>query len=256
MGSILEGPKIDTGPTNRLINKGLGAGKDLKPVGLNAGGLSGTYKNGTVTVTPSAGRLSLVDQLKGQYGDLASQLANLRGQYAPGYSALRAAQLASIENARQSSVSNLRDNLARRRVLGSSFASDAETRTNLEYENQKNNVIADTYLKELDATNSLIQEEYTARVNQVTTGLNELNLEANLGTTLTQQANQVLSNSAQLQAQVAASGAGTLGQIATAQANLDAGAQSGLGNLLGYVGGKLLGPTLGGAGSALATALV
>jgi hypothetical protein len=249
MGSLFSGPKINTTPITNAISAGMKKA-DLNPVSLNAGGLSSTLKKGVLSITPSADRVAQVNNLASQFGAQAGELSTLRSQYAPGYSALRAAQLASIENARQSAVSNLRDNLARRRVLGSSFASDAETRANLDFENQKNNVISDTYLKELDATNNLINEEYTARVNQVSTGLNELNLEANTGATLVAQANQVLTNSAQLQTQIATQGISTLGQINTAQAQLDAGAQSGAGSLFGYLAGKVLSP-----GGIAATAL-
>jgi hypothetical protein len=244
MGSLFEGPKINTTPVTNAINAAKEDAADLRPANFNAGGLSSSFRRNTLSIKSSAERKGLVSDLASQFGLQAGDLAALRARYAPGYSDLRAAQLASIEGARQSSVSNLRDNLARRKVLGSSFGADAETRANLEFEQQRNSVIADTYLKELEATNKLINEEYAARTNQVNVGLNELNLEANLGSQLIEQANNILSNSAQLRAQISQQGISTLGNINTAQAQLDAGAQSGAGSLLGMIGGKLLGAAL------------
>jgi hypothetical protein len=252
MSSLFSGPKINTAGVRTQLKKGQKAAKNLKPININAGGLTSSLNDNSLSINSDANRQGLVTQGANLFTQQADQLGALRGQIAPGTSALRAAQLAEIENARQASISNLRDNLARRRVLGSSFGSDALTRSNLDFEQQKSKVIADTYMKELDATNQLINQEFTARQSAVTTQVSELNLQADLGQSLIASATDALKASAQLQAQLASSGASTLGGIASNQATLDAGAQGGVGNLLGYVGGKLLGPSLDVAGAAIA----
>lgn len=292
MGSLFSAPKVTNRATKNAINSASNAASSAssninstansaadsltqlggnlnqyyQPINYNAGGLTGTYTPGQgYTVTADPARQALVNQLYGGYNDAATAFGNLRSQWTPGESALRAAQLQSIENARQANISDLRQNLAKRAVLGSSFAQDAQTRANLDYENQKNNVISQTYLQELDAQHQLIGDQYTAAANAVSSKINELNLEGNLGTQLTSQAQDALKSYAQLQAQLATdaaqlkvTGATNAGQILTNnktslagtqanlsadQAKLDAQAQQGAGNLLGTLA---LAPLTGG----------
>lgn len=239
--------------------------KYLTPINYNAGGLTGTYGPNGYTVTSDPARQALINQLYGGYNDAATAFGNLRSQWTPGESALRAAQLASLESSRQQTVGDLRQNLAKRGVLGSSFASDAEARANAENEQQKQNVISQTYLQELDAQHQLISDQYTAATNAVSSKINELNLQGNLGLELTSKAQDFMKQAAQLQAELATqaaqlkvNGATNAGQILTtgktnvaninsqqgiAQAQLDAQAQSGAGSLLGTLA---LAPLTGG----------
>lgn len=253
----------------------------LQPTGFNAGGINASVNNGVATVTTDPARQALVDQLQAAYNNAASAFGDVRSQWTPGESALRAAQLQQIENARQANASNLRESLAKRAVLGSSFGQDALTRANLDFNQQKDNVIAQTYLQELDAQHQLIGDQYTAAANAASSGINELNLQGNVGANLSSQANDLMKQAAQLQAQVGvanaqlkvqgATSAGQLGvqgfsnagglltntannnanlatQQGVAQAQLDAQAQAGAGQLLGSIalapitgGGSLLG---------------
>ena len=173
------------------------------PLNYNAGGLTATYGPNGYTVTPDAQRQALIDQLYGGYNSAATAFGDLRNQWTPGESALRNAQLQSIENARQANISDLRENLAKRSVLGSSFAQDAQTRANMDFEQQKNQVISQTYLQELDAQNQLIQNQYAAATNAVATKVNELNLEGNVGMQLTSNAQDLMKQAATLRAQLA-----------------------------------------------------
>lgn len=292
MGSLFSAPKVSNRATKNAINAASSAASSASsnindtataaangltqlsgnlnqyftPVNFNAGGLSGTYTPGQgYAVTADPARQALVNQLYGGYNDAATAYGDLRSQWTPGESALRNAQLQSIENARQANISDLRENLAKRAVLGSSFAQDAQTRANLDFENQKNNVISQTYLQELDAQHQLIGDQYTAATNAVSSKINELNLEGNLGTQLTSQAQDLMKQSAQLQASLATdaaqlrvTGASNAGQILTSgktnaaniqsnlsadQAKLDAQAQQGAGALLGTLA---LAPLTGG----------
>lgn len=260
MGSVFSGPKIKTG----AVNKSLAAtdklsskvGKMLQPINISGGGLTSNFSKGSLSVNADTGRTGLVSDLSNSFTGQADLLSGLRSQIAPGVSALRAAQLASIEGARQSAVSTLADNLARRRVLGSSFGADALTRSNLDFEKQKNDIIAQTYLQEIDATNQLINQEFTARQNAFSTKLDEANLEAGLAKDLSAQASDILTKGAEIRAQLAQTKLTTTAQIATDQAKLDAGAQSGAGSLFGLIGQKVLGPTLSGVGTNVATALL
>lgn len=183
----------------------------FQPQMINAGGLSSTRTGNTIGVTPSADRLGLVSGTASTYLQQADALKGLRASVTPGYSALRSSQLTDIENARQSAMGNLRDNLARRRVLGSSFAQDSLARADIGFAQQREKVQADTFMQELDATTQLVNAEFTARTSAFKTSLDELNLEASTATSLASSASSQLSANAQTKAQLdaqAAAGAG------------------------------------------------
>src|SRR3990167_5948989 len=95
--------------------------QEFRPTGINAGGLRSTFSGGDIGITPSADRLGFIEGLSRTFPEQASELARLRESVSPGISGLRTSRLAEIENARRSSIGNLRENLSRRRVLGSSF---------------------------------------------------------------------------------------------------------------------------------------
>jgi hypothetical protein len=148
--------------------------------------------------------MGAVNNIAGAFGNQADFLSNLRSKVEPGYNDLLRSRLDTLNNAKLSAVGNLRDNLQRRRVLGSSFAQDAFTRTNAEFGKQADAITADSFLKSLDATQQIAQQEFTARRAQFQTGLDEMNLEANLASGLAGKATDVLGKNAQLEAQLTA----------------------------------------------------
>jgi hypothetical protein len=194
-----------------LASKFLGGGKNptaplqqFAPPGINAGGLSATFGGGNYNVTSSAERKGLVGDIAATFGDNADAIAALRAQVAPGVSGLRASRLAEIEGARSSAIGNLRDNLARRRVLGSSFGADTISRAEAEFAKEKERVAAESFMQELELTNNLVQQEFTARRGAYQTGLDELNLEAQVATALAGKATDILGKNAQIEAQLLA----------------------------------------------------
>jgi len=171
--------------------------------GLNAGGLRATASANGVNVGSSRGRRSIVSRTSQAFGDQAGVLRGLRGRVAPGVSDLRASRLQAVEDARTRSIGNLRENLQRRRVLGSSFGQDAITRSEAEFAREAERVEAESFLQELDLTQQLLARETEARANSFNTRLNELNLQANLASQLQNRATQVLNQNAQTQARLA-----------------------------------------------------
>jgi hypothetical protein len=195
--------------------------------GFSAGGLKASADaSGTYTVTPSKGRMGYVTGVADQYGAQADELAALRARVAPGISELRASRLSEIENARQSAIGNLRENLQRRRVLGSSFGNDALARAEAEFGKERERVASESFLQEIGLTSDFVAQEYNARRSVFQTGLDELNLQADIATKLT-------------------TGAATqLGANARTLAQLNAAEQAGT--------GKFLGQTFAPVGSAIA----
>lgn len=204
-----------TGLASKAFGGGSKAGASLgsvRPTNINAGGLSTSLgRDNVLSVTPSAERLGLVGNISNSFKPQADFLQSLLGKVAPGFSDLRTARLQEIENARQQSIGNLRDNLSRRRVLGSSFAQDAVTRGNLEFAQEKEKAQAESLLQEIDMSNQLAQAQFEAQRGQFQTVLDELNLHADLATQLSSQATSQLGANARLKAQLdamSAQGAG------------------------------------------------
>lgn len=174
------------------------------PPGIDAGGLKTSFGSGGVGVSSSRNRRGLVGNLASTFPEQAGEIAGLRGLVAPGVSALRSSRLGEIENARRRSVGNLRENLQRRRVLGSSFGQDAVVRAEKEFAQERERVAAESTLQELEMTHALIGEEFNARRGEFSTFLDEMNLQANLATQIATGATATLGSMAQLEARLAA----------------------------------------------------
>jgi len=191
------------------------------PPGFSAGGLNATFGNNGYTVSPSAGRSAAVGSVANTFGQQANALGQLASTVTPGFSALRSAQMSTLNNQRTAALGNLRQNLASRRVLGSSFAQDSLARADQDYQQTAANVQAQTYLQELQSSQQLIQQQYTAARGEFQTSIDEMNLEANLASSLTQKASSSLESAAQT------------------QADLDAKAAAGTGSFFGGLGSQI-----------------
>ena len=181
--------------------------KNLKPTGFSTSGFTTGYTNqtrkqaGGITVTSNPERRGLINQVSGLFGKQAGEIAGLRPMVAPGFSALRSSRLKQIEDARFRSVGDLRENLSRRRIMGSSFANDALSRADTEFSRLNDQVIAETTLQELEATKQLIGEQYQADRASIETFINNMNLEADIALQLATNATSNLTQAALAQAQ-------------------------------------------------------
>jgi hypothetical protein len=187
--------------------------ESFRPTGFQGGGFGTSFGSGGLTITPTAERLGLVGGLRDSFGGLAGELGGLRSRVAPGMSDLRAARLGEIESARSSAVGNLRDNLARRRVLGSSFGQDALSRAEAEFGDIKGKAAAETFMQEIEMTNNLINQQFAAARGQFQTGLDELNLEAGIASGLAAKATDTMGKNAQFLAALTAQEAAGAGKF-------------------------------------------
>ena len=107
--------------------------------------------------------------------NLADLRAN-RARFGEGFTAFRTARLQDVENARARTTGNLRSQLGRRGILGASFAQDAITRTELDFQNQADKVAAEIDVQEFEFNlQNLAQESQIAQAN-LTRELTELGL--------------------------------------------------------------------------------
>lgn len=184
-------------PLGKLLNNIFGSEVEYQPTKFNAGGFTG--QDGSITSTPE--RLGLVGSISDTFKDLAGRTGDLLGKVTPGFSAFRTARLNEIENSRQSAIGNLRENLQRRRVLGSSFGQDALTRAEAEFGKEKERVAAESFLTELDVTNRLNQQRAAERASSFKAFLDNMNLEAQIALPLAQQASKEMNAAARLEAE-------------------------------------------------------
>lgn len=191
------------------------------------------------------------------FGEGLEATQGLLGQVKPGFGALTEARVSEILNRGSASRSNLRANLARRRVLGSSFAEDVLGRFDQQLAQDVGQAKAVSFLEELDATNQLINQRLSINVQNVDlqrdflsqafaaergatqVELDEQNLLLQTGLSLLGKQADILASNAQLEAQLAAQGA------------QQAGFGAGFGGFGG--GGSLLSNLFGGGGGSNAT---
>ncbi len=243
-------PSVISAGASFGLSKLFGGGKkeksavqQFKPPGINAGGLRSRFARGSVNVTSSQERQNFVGGLASTFPEQAGQIGDLRSQVTPGFGRLTQARLGQVERGRTKAIGNLRENLQRRRVLGSSFAGDALSRAEAGFAEQAEQVAAESFLQELDLNQQLLQQEFTARRGEFQTQLDELNLQVDVATRLASGATQQLGANARLKAELdakASEGAGRFfGQ--TFQPVIDK---------LGQVGGDFLSSAFGGATAA------
>lgn len=190
---------------------------------------SPTLNNGALTVNPYKNsktdygyNIGLGNDLRGaldQFKSLsnagADQLGRLQGRLQPGFSDLRQAGLDRIGANRTRTVGDLRNDLARRRVLGSSFGNDTIARAEAEFALQEADFASRTLLQEIDATVNLINQQNDLRLNAMAQELaaqtDLANLSASLVTGLTNSMTALAQTNAAIAAETAAANAQGLG---------------------------------------------
>src|SRR6185437_6647019 len=95
----------------------------------------------------------------------------------PGFSQFRQAGLRDISNTFAANRSNLRDTLAQRRILGSSFANSQFSQQAADEAQTKADFEAKSYLAELEASNKLTQEQFDAATKSFSTAIDQSNIE-------------------------------------------------------------------------------
>jgi hypothetical protein len=205
----------------------------FSPAGFNVNPLTGFGVTGRGDPQQSPTLAANIGGLQSTFGAQAGATAALAGTVAPGFSQGRQAGLATLESQRQANLSNLSDNLAQRRILGSSFANSEISNANATFAEQEASFQATSYLQELQAYDTLMQQQYQASTQQYSTYINQSNIESGLAANLAQSNNQIAA------------------QIAMANTQLQAQSQAGTGKLIGTIGGAAVGFALGGPAGAM-----
>lgn len=195
------------GAAKGLLGGLLGGGDDkaaraLQPriLGFNAGGMRLSRKGDVLTLSRDAGRKKTLLSLQRATMAGATRLQQLGKQFRPGFGRLSAAAQAIIGDRRRAAVSDLRDMFARRRISGSSFASDAISRTEAEFARQQQMANAEAFAQELALTQENLKAETGLRVQAYAGQLSQMNFDAKLGADLAVAGQQTLAGLAANQA--------------------------------------------------------
>ncbi len=240
--------------------KRLQDGGGFRPVSYTGPGHNiGISSTGAISMNRTPEAQGFMDQLMNGLGTDESGFSNLLSQIAPGFGKLSTARGQEIDNAREKAVGNLREQLAKRRVLGASFANDQIGSLERQYMQDKDAALADSITKEMDMTNQVLQARTQARNQTITTGLNEIQFESNIGAQLLQTTSANMQNLqsamtdlVKLKATIIGQGQIAKGNISanlgntgiaaqTDFANLDSQEQAAPGQLLGTILGAGLG---------------
>jgi len=264
IGSIMGGGKSGGG------GGGGGAGPGLVP--FTAGGIEFKFSpNGTPYMDYSnptgAARLGYLANQTQSYKDQAANsrsvipgiadiyktgIAGIQAgldKVNPGFGALTDARVNAIRDQGSAADSDLKANLARRRVLGSSFGNADISTQKAEFAKQEADARARSFLEELDATTKLIDQKLNYQTAEIDATqsyvdkafsfdraadqvqLDELNQQLSIMTQLISGIQKMAQQNAQVEADYAAQGAANRGQFAS-------GIGSSFGNLVGgFFGG-------------------
>lgn len=171
----------------------------IQAQGFSTPGLTATPSNGVTTLTRSDPLQGVIDQL-GLGRNLATQgIGDLIGQIPD----LTTQRLQDVENARRRSVGDLRSNLNRRGVLGSSFAGDSLARAESEFAGQAERTRGESRLQEIGIQSQLINQRLNTQLSTIQAELNQFNQEASIAGNVSQGAQQAAVANAQLASEAA-----------------------------------------------------
>jgi hypothetical protein len=125
-----------------------------------------------------------------------------------------------------------------------SFANAQQSQQDAEFAAKREQFIAQSYLQELQASNQLTQEQFQASTQKFQVAINEMNLEGDIAAKLTAGATTALGNVATAQAELDAKNAAGVGSFVGTLASAGIGAAGNIFRGAGAAGGA------GGAGSA------
>lgn len=196
-----------------------------KPVGFNTGGLSGSFNERTNTfgITRSSALTQGLESLQTRLGQRSTEFANLRKRVSGGFGDVVRSRVDAIRNAASRTIGNLREELGKRRVLGSSFAQREIAGIEASFVVGEERARAEGAIQELGLEATFIDQQFQASVAAAQTVVDQFNFEAQLG---------------------ANAGANAQNMILRRQegiANLRAGAEAGQAEFLGLVTGLVAG---------------
>jgi hypothetical protein len=176
--------------------------------------------NNTLSYDTSWGIDPAVSKLNDTFQQGAAAFGALGQTVQPGFSLFRQTGLQDIENSRQQTQSNLQQNLAQRRVQGSSFANSSISNANADFAQKSADFIAQSYLQELQASMQTTQAQYDMSTKGYNAVLQQMNVNDAMAAQMSSQMAGVMASVAETQGSLDLSAAQTNAQGSIAQAQL------------------------------------
>lgn len=229
LGGALASGAVSAG-ANALFGGGRGAQAESNllnaPIrNINAPGFTSSLSGGTLNFQRGAGTEAALGGFRDLTSGFAGELGDLQGQVAPGFGRLTSSTRdifgnlrSDLSRRRREAAGSLRQNLARRGVLGSSFGEDALGRRAEVFERaerdlstQEERAISQNILRELDVTNQIINQRFNILQQSAVAEINQLNFESGIARDLTLGITNALTKGAQAIANLEAERAANLG---------------------------------------------
>lgn len=112
-------------------------------------------------------------------GRVLEDLDTIRGEVRPGFGRLTDAAVDTIRDRSNVAVGNLRQQLGNRRVLGSSFAGDAEGRVRNEFAREETKARSEAIIGEIALTSQILDQESDLLQQEIQNEFSELQLAQN-----------------------------------------------------------------------------
>jgi len=189
--------------------------RDFQPSNFRSPGLSGRFNKSTNTFSVSRGRGvdSALSSLRQGLEGRSAAFGELRDQVTPGFGRLTRSRVEAIRNARSRAVGNLREELGKRRVLGSSFAQREIAGVEAQFGQIEEQTRAESFLTELGVNADLIQQEFSGAIEAAQAFINQFNIESSLAAGMATNATNAINSNLQAQAQVAQARRDGIGEL-------------------------------------------
>ena len=202
--------RLSRGSQSRGSQSPQGAIENFRPAGFSAPGLTVAPRGNHIQISRDPLISGVLERLSQASSNNINQLTTQGKLLRHGFSELNNAntgllseRVKRIRDASQASISNLRDNLARRGLSGASFASDALARVENEFLRQEDlaraenaEIRARNILAEIDAQNQIINQQFNTRVGKITAFIDQANFETSVGANIVGGVTTALQNSA------------------------------------------------------------
>jgi len=250
MSSILSGAKDIIFGNEQKIAKPI---SNFTGIGFNAPGLGVETFKGGFDLSRTPANQTALNNLSGSFNTLSTELGALKPLVSPAFGNLSKAGSQAIEDARRRTVGDLRQNLSRRKVAGSSFAADDVARVEAEFAKKDAEFQATTKLQEIEATAKITIQQYEAAAKGAESILSQGNFESTLAAELSRQYTGALADLAKFESELlrdeadgitAAIGAGTTALLSGALGGIASGL---FGGGAGAAAGGAAGAAAGGA---------
>ncbi|HEY6019657.1 MAG TPA: hypothetical protein VIY48_07080 [Candidatus Paceibacterota bacterium] len=192
-------------PMQNLADK-IGS-QGITPLSFSTPGYGITVNNNGGSLTRTPGTQGWMDALKSGLGTDEAGYNTLLSQIAPGFGLLTQSRLADINNQATAALGNLKSQLAKRRVLGASFADSQLTGLKAQYDQMRQQALAESITQEMQMTQDALKQRTDARNATISQALSQIQFEGNLGGQLTGQVLSSMNDLSKLQADLLQSAA-------------------------------------------------